>query len=115
MIKLVGIGVLKFFFQPGKCGSAGQVGGHNRRADLVSFIVEGEIINTLVPVGFATTTAGFGSDIIPTEDGVVFVKIGEMIVFVDATDDSVHGFGNGKVIAWSDSLDLIGARNWRVF
>jgi len=66
-------------------------------------------------MGFAAGAAGFSGDIISAEDGVVFVKIGEMIVFVDASDNPVHRFGNGKVIVRSDPLDLIGAKYWSVF
>jgi len=58
-------------------------------------VVQGDIIEAVVPVGFAAGGAGFGRDIVRAKDGVVFGQIGEMIVFHDGGGDAVDSLGDG--------------------
>ena len=82
------------FFQLFLGGPAGQLGGQDRRTDAVAMVVQGDIIEAVVPMGFAAGGAGFGRDIVRAKDGVVFGQIGEMIVFYDGGGDAVDALGD---------------------
>jgi len=81
--------------QPALGGSARQLGGHDRRADPVAMVVQGDIIKAVVAMGFAAGGAGFGGDVVRAKDGVVFGEIGELIMLHDGGSDAVDSFGDG--------------------
>ncbi|HWB94602.1 MAG TPA: hypothetical protein VG605_22255, partial [Puia sp.] len=91
--------MMKFVLQAGRRWPAGQLRGHDRRADLVALVIETDIINAVMAVSFGTGIAGFGGDIVGTEDRIVLVQVTEMIMLIDAGEDAFDGLGERRGIA----------------
>src|SRR5580692_2059342 len=88
--------------------AAGQLGGHDRGADLVAGVVKGGIVDAVVPVRFTTGLSGFGDHIVGAKDGIVFMEVGKIVMLGDGGRDAVDGLGNGGVAAGYDLLHFVG-------
>ena len=108
VVQVVGIGMMKLFFEAGHRRPAGQLGGHDGRADLVALVIEGDVVDPVMPAGLAAGTAGLRGDIVAAEDGIVLREVAEMVMPVDTTQDTVHRFGDGRVVAGGDLSDVVG-------
>ena len=108
MVILQADGLLKFFIEVGTGGPVGELRGHYGRADLIAVIIEGDIIDTAMACCFAAGTAGFCGHVVGTEDGIVLLQIGKMVVAVDGGKDTLHAPGDRQISAGRDFLHLVG-------
>lgn len=113
MVSALGEAFAVLFVQSVLRSPAGELGGHDRRAGAVPLVVEGDIIETIVPLGLAPGAAGFGGDVVAAKNGVVFLQVEEMVMLVDAGNDALHGFGNRDGRAGNNLWHMVGNRALR--
>ena len=84
--------VYEKLFEPGQGGVAGELGGFERDAEFVAFVVEGAVVEAAVLAGPAIGASGVGGYIDRAEEGVKFLEVGEMVVAEDDLEVVVDGF-----------------------